>query len=76
MGLEELVNSSSSAFDRNQTPFYSLSGVGAQSTSLGMASEQHQYLSSFGIPLIVTTRRPRRVLRQSLGNKGQKRGEK
>src|SRR5688500_2968907 len=65
MGIEEIVNSSSSVFDRNQTLFYSLYRVGAKSTSLGMASEQHQ-LSSFGIPLIVSTRRPRRVPRQSL----------
>jgi hypothetical protein len=75
MGMEEFVKSNSSVFDRNQTLFYSLYRVGAKSTSLGMASEQH-HLSSFGIPLIVTTRRPRRVLRQALGNKGQKRGEK
>jgi hypothetical protein len=51
--MEELINWSSSVFDRNQTLFYSLSGVGAKSTSLGMAPEQH-HLSSFGIPLIVT----------------------
>jgi hypothetical protein len=52
-GMEEFAKPNSSVFDRNQTLFYSLYRVGAKSTSLGMASEQHLHLSSFGIPLIV-----------------------